>query len=229
MNTVYNEDCLITLERKLAYDYVFCVPPDLAELGMDPREALKTYYTWLASIISKFNPSSQIVTIAITDRKYKSRILPKHAEIIEMMREFNYEYISQKLWSRTSKRNLYRLTYTFVMTFARNKKVKQAHKTDFEHDIWIDVPDNFKNFPFGIATAVVRRCIENFTQAGDIVYDPFMGSGTTAEASIQSGRRYIGSEINKAYYDLTQERLAEASVNTGKTDLCDNNGLRANI
>ncbi len=208
-NIIFNEDCLLTLARNLAYDYVFCVPPDFAELGMDPKN-LESYNLWLLNIFSKLTPTSQIITVAITDRKFHSQIIPKHASIISIMQSLNYSYISQKLWSRTAKRNLYRLTYTFVMTFARTgkKSPHQAHKSDFEYDIWHDEPDNYENFKFGIATVIVKRCILNFTQPGQIVYDPFSGSGTTAEASLVSGRRYIGSEINTNYYDLSQRRIA---------------------
>ena len=40
----------------------------------------------------------------------------------------------------------------------------------------------------------------------NIVYDPFMGSGTTAVAAINTNRQWIGSEINQEYADLTKER-----------------------
>ena len=40
-----------------------------------------------------------------------------------------------------------------------------------------------------------------------IIYDPFMGTGSTAEAALRSGRRYIGSEISKRYCDIASKRL----------------------
>ena len=43
--------------------------------------------------------------------------------------------------------------------------------------------------------------IRLFTKPGDIVLDPFLGSGTTAIAAKKMGRRYIGIEINQPYYD----------------------------
>ncbi len=49
--------------------------------------------------------------------------------------------------------------------------------------------------------------IKLFTQPGDVVLDPFLGSGTTAVAAKQLGRRCIGIEINPEYVQLTQERL----------------------
>lgn len=45
---------------------------------------------------------------------------------------------------------------------------------------------------------------------GAIVLDPFMGSGTTAEACIKTGRNYIGFELSKEYHAIAEQRVAEA-------------------
>jgi len=57
--------------------------------------------------------------------------------------------------------------------------------------------------------------IKLFTEPGDIVLDPFMGSGTTAIACIRNDRRYIGIELVEAYVRLAEERIAreQASPN----------------
>jgi site-specific DNA-methyltransferase (adenine-specific) len=44
---------------------------------------------------------------------------------------------------------------------------------------------------------------------GDIVYDPFMGSGTTAVASVINKRNYIGSEISKKYAKVANKRIEQ--------------------
>ena len=49
--------------------------------------------------------------------------------------------------------------------------------------------------------------IISWSNEGDLVYDCFMGSGTTAKAAIAANRKYIGSEISKEYYDIIQKRL----------------------
>ena len=51
--------------------------------------------------------------------------------------------------------------------------------------------------------------IELFTDAGDVVLDPFVGSGTTAFAALDKGRRVIGVEIHKPYYDTLKGQLEE--------------------
>lgn len=49
--------------------------------------------------------------------------------------------------------------------------------------------------------------IKLFTEPGDIVLDPFMGSGTTAVACVRLGRKYIGFELNPQYVEVAQQRL----------------------
>ena len=48
-----------------------------------------------------------------------------------------------------------------------------------------------------------------YSKKGDIVLDPFAGSGTTVVAAEQLGRRYIGIEISKKYAYTAQERLSQ--------------------
>jgi DNA modification methylase len=54
------------------------------------------------------------------------------------------------------------------------------------------------------------------SRPNDIVLDPFMGSGTTAQVAIQHGRQYLGCELNQEYGDLQQERITKATPQ--KTD-----------
>lgn len=58
--------------------------------------------------------------------------------------------------------------------------------------------------------SLVARSLRASTQPGDIVLDPFMGSGTTGVAATMLGRRFIGIERDEAYVDLARARLAEA-------------------
>lgn len=52
--------------------------------------------------------------------------------------------------------------------------------------------------------------IKHFTNEGEIIYDPFMGSGTTALACIKTNRNFIGSEISQTYVDLARKRIDQA-------------------
>lgn len=52
--------------------------------------------------------------------------------------------------------------------------------------------------------------IISWSNEGDLVYDPFMGSGTTAKMSILNNRNWIGSEISSEYCDIIEERIKKA-------------------
>ena len=53
----------------------------------------------------------------------------------------------------------------------------------------------------------MRHLIETLTNPNDVVFDSFMGSGSTCVAAAQLGRRYLGIELNKEYYDIAKARI----------------------
>lgn len=65
--------------------------------------------------------------------------------------------------------------------------------------------DTIANFPVELP----RRCIRFFSYVGDIVLDPFMGSGKTAVAAKQTRRRYVGFEISPNYCRKIAENLSQ--------------------
>ena len=62
---------------------------------------------------------------------------------------------------------------------------------------------------------LMKILIENSTDEGDTVLDPFAGSGSTLIAAIQSKRNYIGFEIDEEYYNITKQRIKETDGKTG--------------
>lgn len=64
--------------------------------------------------------------------------------------------------------------------------------------------------PAQFPTAVVDRIVRACSNPGDLILDPFMGSGSLAEAAIRAGRQAIGFEINGDYVDMTARRLEAA-------------------
>jgi len=64
---------------------------------------------------------------------------------------------------------------------------------------------HFATFP----PALIEPCILAGSATGDLVLDPFSGSGTTGEVTIKHGRRYFGSELSMDYIRLSQERLSQ--------------------
>lgn len=66
-----------------------------------------------------------------------------------------------------------------------------------------------KFHPCPIPIQLMERIILLTTQEGDIVFDPFMGSGTTGVAALKNNRRFIGCEFDKKYFDIAKDRLEE--------------------
>ncbi|MDA9636323.1 site-specific DNA-methyltransferase [SAR86 cluster bacterium] len=58
---------------------------------------------------------------------------------------------------------------------------------------------------------LVSTILENFSKEDDIIYDPFMGTGTTAVVAKQLNRKFIGSEISQRYIEIAEERLKKTN------------------
>lgn len=61
--------------------------------------------------------------------------------------------------------------------------------------------------------ALMQTLIQNSSNEGDIVLDPFMGSGTTGLAAIKCNRNFIGIELDEKYYQTSQQRIASYERN----------------
>ncbi len=56
---------------------------------------------------------------------------------------------------------------------------------------------------------IIKTLIENSSQSGDLILDPFLGSGTTAVACMELGRKYLGYEISRKYFEIAQKRILD--------------------
>ena len=68
------------------------------------------------------------------------------------------------------------------------------------------------NHPAPFPVELPKRCIEMFTFLGDVVLDPFLGSGTTAVAAKQLGRIYVGCDISEEYCSISERRLESTNA-----------------
>ena len=101
----------------------------------------------------------------------------------------------------------------------RNGKEQWGRELDFsqgglrnKRSVWSVATRPYKGAHFAtFPTALIEPCVLAGSRPGDIVLDPFMGSGTTAQVAIQHGRQYLGCELNQDYGDLQQERIAKAT------------------
>ncbi|MGZ9756404.1 DNA-methyltransferase [Mycoplasma sp. 394] len=115
------------------------------------------------------------------------------------------------------------------------RNINRRYITDFEFIIWAVKPgkkwifnfDNNKDYPykkpeynFAVENSktvrihptqkpekLIMELIKTHTNKGDLILDPFMGSGSTAIAAIKLGRNFIGSEISDDYFKKSQKRI----------------------
>ena len=72
---------------------------------------------------------------------------------------------------------------------------------------------------------LVRTLIRAFSEKGDLIYDPFVGTGTTAVSAMETERRFIGSELQKEYCDIAEQRIRKAHLPL-LIDHCEERGSR---
>lgn len=74
----------------------------------------------------------------------------------------------------------------------------------------VNNPERHGGHPTEKPRRLMSEIIADFTQPGQVILDPFMGSGTTGVAAVMAGRRFIGIEMNPAYFDIASTRIAAA-------------------
>jgi len=85
---------------------------------------------------------------------------------------------------------------------------KTIKKVSIENNIWFySVGRNKFKHPAPFPEQLALDHVLTWSVEGDVVYDPFMGSGTTAKAALITGRNWVGSEISQEYADIALERL----------------------
>jgi len=72
------------------------------------------------------------------------------------------------------------------------------------------VRGNMPEHPSPKPIEYMKKIVERASKSGDLILDPFMGSGTTGVACVQTGRKFIGIEIDKNYCEIAKQRIIEA-------------------
>ncbi len=70
--------------------------------------------------------------------------------------------------------------------------------------------DSDREHPTQKPLSLMKWCVYQMTNEGDVVLDCFMGSGTTGVACVQTGRNFIGIEIEPKYYEIAERRIKDA-------------------
>ena len=97
-------------------------------------------------------------------------------------------------------------------------KLTQKEWVEFTKQIWsIPIPGRgdsaFGEHPAIMPEEIVKRCVRLFTYVGDVVLDPFAGSGTTLKIAKQLGRNYVGYEIMIAYKKVINKKISQEKLN----------------
>lgn len=149
----------------------------------------------LFKLMGEFNEN--LKDIIIWDKKYaepaiQQQVLNRQTELILV---FENDYpISRQFRSASFKRG----TLNDIWQIDRNRNNKKKGK-DKSHGA---------TFP----ETLVARIIENFSKKGDKIYDPFLGTGTTAVVAKKLKRNFIGSEILKDYCNIAKKRVKEVGT-----------------
>lgn len=84
-----------------------------------------------------------------------------------------------------------------------------------KRDVWTVATRGYKGAHFAtFPPALIEPCILAGSRPGDLVLDPFGGSGTTAQVALQHGRRAVLCELNPEYVALAEARIAAAAPAT---------------
>lgn len=85
---------------------------------------------------------------------------------------------------------------------------QKIYETANKRSVWSVATKPYRGAHFATyPTKLIEPCVLAGSKEGDIVFDPFMGSGTTAQVALDNGRKYLGCELNSEYKKLQDERL----------------------
>ncbi|MEJ0004403.1 MAG: site-specific DNA-methyltransferase [Pararobbsia sp.] len=89
-------------------------------------------------------------------------------------------------------------------------KAKQQSQPVMMRDVWFVSPGGYDGAHFAVMPEeIAARCILAGSRPGDVVFDPFFGSGTTGQVAQRLGRHFIGCELNRDNDQLQRDRLQQ--------------------
>ena len=145
-------------------------------------------------------------------------IMTNHVNLQEMINtatECGFKFIKSLIWNKGNKimGQYYMSQFEYILFFrkGKGKKINKCGTADI-----LDVPnkktknEEGKNIhdtekPVGL----MKILIENSSQEGEIVLDPFMGVGSTGMASIELNRKFIGIELDENYFTIAKQRIED--------------------
>ena len=210
-------------------------PPYNVRKDYDENLDLDEYLTLLRTVLKEtwrvLVPGGRVaINIANIGRK---PYIPLHSFIIQIMLEIGFVMRGEIIWNKSSSAGVscawgsfgsasnpvLRDVHEYILIFSKqnmklpkNEKQNTIEKDDFvqwSKSIWTFPTVSAKKIghPAPFPVELPKRVIEFYTYEGDVVLDPFMGSGSTAIAAKKTNRHYIGYEISKEYVELANQRI----------------------
>jgi DNA modification methylase len=91
--------------------------------------------------------------------------------------------------------------------------LEKSYEMANKRSVWSVNTKPYKGAHFAVfPEELIEPCVLAGSRVGDVVLDPFMGSGTTAQVAQQLGRKYLGCELNPDYKTLQDKRVAQTSL-----------------
>jgi site-specific DNA-methyltransferase (adenine-specific) len=162
--------------------------------------------------------------------------LPLHAFLVRDLLELQFLMRGEIIWDKgasasastawgswqSASNPTLRDTHEYILVFSKisyRRKRRDGRKDTIAKDEFLEYTRSVWTFPAQSAHKVGHpapfpvelpyRLIQLYSYEGEVVLDPFMGSGQTALAALKSGRRYIGYETNAGYVKRARARIAE--------------------
>jgi len=162
--------------------------------------------------------------------------LPLHAFIVQDMLGLGYLMRGEIIWNKAGSASpstawgswlsatnpTLRDVHEYILVFSKGAFKRQnleKRQTTISKEEFLEYSKSVWTFPAESARKVghpapfpvelPRRLIQLYTFAGEILLDPFMGSGQAALAAIQSGRHYVGYEVDPTYVNLAESRIRQ--------------------
>jgi len=95
-----------------------------------------------------------------------------------------------------------------IQVFGKGKWNAGRHWSQYTN-VFRDLVEGETDHPFEKPTSLLSRLIKNHSDEGDLIFDPFMGSGTTGVCCARFNRSFIGIEKNKEYFAIATKRFGQ--------------------
>jgi len=135
-------------------------------------------------------------------------------DVLQALDESGFTTINHLIWKYqfgVFTRRKYVTSHYHILFAAKDPKRYFFSKAEhYPEDVWVINREYWtgkRKTPTKLPTALVKKILAFSSREGDLVLDPFLGSGTVAVAAQEMGRHYLGFEIVPEYYELAKERL----------------------